>query len=301
VTAVGLDISQYLDAEPVVRERWLLPIEHLSASSLGMLARCPEQFRQRYVLGKKERPGEALVIGTAVHKTAEENFRQKIESHEDLPASWLIQWYDDVGFPLALEERQEKGEEVAWDTDPEGARKRGRAITTAYHTSYESADGHHPSPASRVQPLTVETRVEADFGLPVPIIGYADVETEQTVIDIKTSKTARRQIKPEWRIQGAVYSTITLKPIDFHCVSASEKQFRATVFTPLEAPDLSLWLPPEARAETQRNVRAMAWMAHHFMETLGPDDPWPTTGQVHPWACSWCAFKPDCPAWKGLT
>ena len=288
MTAVGLDISQYLDHADDTR--WLLPIQHLSASSLGMLARCPEQFRQRYVLGKKERPGEALVIGTAVHLAAEENFKQKIESFTDLPAAHLIQWYDDVGFPSAVAERQERGEEVAWDTDPEGARRRGRVITGAYHSQV----------APRVQPISVETRVEADFGLPVPVIGYADVETEPTVIDIKTGKTARRQIKPEWRIQAAVYSTITLKPIDFHCVSASEKQFRPAVFTPLEAPDLSVWLPPEARAETQRNVRAMAWMAHHFMETLGPDEPWPTIGQVHPWACGWCAFKPECPAWKGI-
>jgi hypothetical protein len=151
-----------------------------------------------------------------------------------------------------------------------------------------------------VQPLSVETRVEADFGLPVPVIGYADCLTEPSVIDIKTGKSARQQIKPEWRIQAAVYSTITGLPVDFHCVAASEKQHRASVFTPLESPGLSLWLPPEARHETQRNVRAMAWMAHHFMETLGPDEPWPTTGQVHPWACSWCSFRSGCPAWKGL-
>jgi PD-(D/E)XK nuclease superfamily len=289
-TSVGLDISQYLE-EPVVRDDpWLLPIEHLSASSLGMLARCPEQFRQRYVLGRKERPGEALVVGTAVHLAAERNFEQKITSHQDIPAADLITWYDDVGFPLAISEREERGEEVRWDTDPEGARRRGRAITGAYHGQV----------APRVQPRSVETRVEADFGLQVPVIGYADVFTDSNVIDIKTSKSSRREIKPEWRIQAAVYSTITGWPIDFHCVSASEKQHRATVMTPLEAPGLSIWLPAEARQETQRNVRTMAGMAQAFMRTLGPDNPWPTIGQVHPWACNWCAFKEGCPAWKGL-
>jgi PD-(D/E)XK nuclease superfamily len=286
----GLDIASYLEGTREVERHWTLPIAHLSASSLGMLARCPEQWRQRYVLGKKERPGEALVIGTAVHLCAERNFVQKIESKQDIPTTELVTWFDDVGFPQALQERQEKGEEVAWDTGPDSARMRGRTITYAYNEAV----------APRVQPLAAESRVEADFGLPVPVIGYADCVTTGSVIDIKTGKAARRDVKPEWRIQAAVYSTITGLPVDFHAVAASEKTFKATIMTPLESPGLSVWLPEEAREETQRNVRAMAWMAHHFMDTLGPDAAWPTTGQVHPWACNWCAFKPGCPAWKGI-
>jgi hypothetical protein len=285
---VGLDISSYLRGE--TQEEWVLPVKHLSPSSIGMAARCWEQFRQTYVLGRRQRPGEALVIGTAVHLAAEHNFSQKIESHEDIPTDDLVTWYDDVGFPGAIAEREEKGEEVAWDTGPDGARRRGRAITWTYRDTV----------SPRVQPLSVETRVEADFGLPRPVIGYADCITEKTVIDIKTSKTARRDVKPEWRIQAAVYSTITGKPVDFHAVSASEKAHKATVITPLESPELSVWIPAAARAETQRNVRSIAWMANNLMLTLGPDQPWPTTGQVHPWACGWCGFRSGCPAWKGL-
>ena len=284
--STALDISQYLD--PIPEAKWTLPIEHLSATSLGMLARCPEQFRQRYVLGRKERPGEALVIGTAVHLAAEHNFAQKIESHEDTLLADHLDYYDDIAFGQALDERVD--EEIVWDTDPEGARKRGRAITYAYHSIV----------APRVQPLAAETRVEADFGLPVPVIGYADVRTADKVIDIKTGNKARRQIKPEWRIQAGVYSSITEQPVDFHCVSATPTKFVATVNTPLEAPELSIWLPPEAREATKQNVRVMAGMALNFMDAIGPDEPWPTLGQVHPWACGYCAFKPGCPAWKGI-
>ena len=282
---IALDISQYLDS---VRRPWTVPIEHLSATSLGMLARCPEQFRQRYVLGRKERPGEALVIGTAVHLAAEQNFAQKIETHEDLPVTELLMWYDDIGFPQAIEERVD--EDIVWDTDPDGARQRGRAITSAYRMAV----------APRVQPLATETRVEADFGLAIPVIGYADVRTTEKIIDIKTGNKSRRQIKPEWRIQAGVYSTITELPVDFHCVSATATNHRATVNTPLEAPELSIWLPPEAREETKRNVRVMAGMAQSFMDAIGPDEPWPTLGQVHPWACGYCGFRAGCPAWRGI-
>jgi hypothetical protein len=52
---------------------WPERIEHLSASSIGMFRRCPEQFRHRYILGEKERPGEALLIGSAFHTGLEFN------------------------------------------------------------------------------------------------------------------------------------------------------------------------------------------------------------------------------------
>ena len=282
-----LDVSQYVLEQP---RRWDLPLEHLSQSSLTMLQRCFEQFRQRYILGKKERPGEALVVGTAVHLAAEANFKQKIESHEDAPLAVLVDWYDDVGFPKAVSEREEEGDEVKWDTDPDGARLRGRAITAAYHVQV----------APRVQPLSVETRVEADFGLPVPVIGYADCIEEHRVIDIKTSKRASKYLKPHWSTQAAIYGTITGKPVDFHVASASEKEYRATVYTPLESSGLSVWLPPGGPREAViENVQLLAGIAQYLMETRGPDQPWPTTGTQHDWACNWCGFRDACIAWRG--
>jgi PD-(D/E)XK nuclease superfamily len=286
----ALDISSYLEREPQVREDWNLPIEHFSATSISMFKRCPEQFRQRYILGRKERPGEALVIGTAVHQAAAFNFEQKVTSHEDIPFLDLLTWYDDVGFTRAVEDRQQDGDEIIWDAGEDNARRRGRAITAAYHTAV----------APRVQPLTVETRIEADFGLAVPVIGYSDVATADRVIDIKTGKAARRQVKPEWRLQAGIYSCITGLPVDFHAVSASVANHKVTILTPLEAPELSVWIPPDAQVEVERNVRSTAWLAQYLMKTLGPDEPWPTDGTAHPWACSWCGYRSGCPAWKGI-
>src|SRR5262245_12765341 len=58
---------------------------HLSASSLTMLGRCPEQFRRVYLKGERQRPGAALVWGSADHYAHEQNFAQKIVSHVDIP------------------------------------------------------------------------------------------------------------------------------------------------------------------------------------------------------------------------
>jgi hypothetical protein len=53
-----------------------LPVDHLSATQISMLNSCPEQYRQRYVLGKKERPGAALIVGGAFHEAIEDDFLQ---------------------------------------------------------------------------------------------------------------------------------------------------------------------------------------------------------------------------------
>jgi hypothetical protein len=288
MTAVGLDIASYLEAEEV--SDWQLPIEHFSASSLAMLARCPRQWQERYIHGRKERPGEALVLGTAVHRVVEFNYAQKIASHADLPLTEIVTYFDDVAWYEALADRQEDGDEVKWDTDQDNARTRGRAITYGYHSQV----------SERVQPVSVETKIAADVGLPVPVLGYADCLTKTNVIDVKTSKQARREVKPEWRFQSAVYGSIIGLPVDFHVCAASPTTHKASIYTPLEHPGLSVWMPEEARHEAARNIRAMAWMVNHFYRQLGPDEPWPTTGMAHPWACSFCGFRSDCPAWKGL-
>jgi hypothetical protein len=66
-----------------------LPVDHLSATQISMLNRCPEQYRQRYVLGKKERPGAALIVGGAFHEAIETDFAWKISNGELLDESFV--------------------------------------------------------------------------------------------------------------------------------------------------------------------------------------------------------------------
>jgi hypothetical protein len=129
---VKLELAQYKTSTQVKREieaslgyaDWNLPIRHWSPSSLAMLRRCPRQFQQRYILGRKERPGEARVTGSAVHAALERNFEQKIASHEDLPLVDVLEWYLDEGFTEVVDTEQAlAGEEVVWNTSPDDARR----------------------------------------------------------------------------------------------------------------------------------------------------------------------------------
>jgi RecB family exonuclease len=287
-----LDLSGYttlIEQERIAPPEWNLPIEHWSPSSLTMLRRCPYQWQERYLKGKKTRPAEAPVMGTAVHAAFERNFGQKIETHEDLPMVDLLDWYMSEGFAQVVYDEQEKAlEEVQWDTGPEETRQRGYQIVAAYQKIV----------APRIQPLQVETKISVDMGAPVPVEGRFDVEREESMIDYKTGKRAKNKPDESWRFQGAVYMEAVGKPVEFHSLSASETKNAVTIVTPLESSELLVAPSDAERAEMRRTIRAISMEACLYMEKYGPDESWPTHGRFHSWACNYCGFRPNCPAWR---
>lgn len=286
----GLDIGQYAieEARGSGPMRWGLDLDHLSPSSLSMFKRCPRQFQQRYIFGRKERPAEAPVIGSAVHAALEYNFEQKILSHEDVPVAALLDWYSEVGFPTTCVDQEQRGEsEILWDTDPERARTRGRAMLGEYHNSV----------SPRIQPTSIEGEFSVDLGAPVPIIGRFDIERTESVIDVKTGKRKQSKPKEAWRIQAAVYGEARNRPVEFHSVSATDNN-AVTIVTPLEAEAMLIQTTETERALLRENIRIIAAEIALHWEILGPDRTWPTFGRFHDWACSYCGFRNDCPAWE---
>ena len=267
---------------------WLLPVAHLSPSSLGMLQRCPEQYRQRYMLGRKERPQVSMVMGSAAHSTFERNYQQKIESHVDLPLREIVDFFDDEAWPSTIEDDGGVDNIVWHSRSHDDARTTGRMMITAYHESV----------AVRVQPTAVEKeyRLEVD-GLAVPLVGKLDVETDGPSIDVKTSSRRTTTLKPSWWLQGWIYSLFTQKHIDWHVITSVR---HPETITPLESGALRQYTSPEIRENTIDTVKRLASMANALYVKFGPDEPWPTTGIAHG-VCSWCGFRPNCPAWKGVT
>lgn len=279
-----LDIAQFREPELLN-----LPVSHLSASALAMARRCPRQYRQRYILGRKERPGEAPVVGSAVHAGLERNFIQKIQSHQDLPVADLLDWFMDEGFVRTCFEEQEiAGEEIKWDTDPDAARRRGQAMLGQYRNEV----------APRIQPIAVESEVTVDFDLPVPVVGRFDLMQERTTLDWKTGKQKRTTPKEDWRIQAAIYGEATRRGVEFHSISASPRTNAVSIVTPLEAPALLVHPTESERREIRRTIHAIAAEISFYMNTYGPDEEWPTHGRFHVWACDFCGFRNDCPAWE---
>jgi len=55
---------------------------HLSASQIGMYQRCPMQYEFRYMKGIKRPPDSGLIVGIAVHRGIEHNYKHKFEKKE---------------------------------------------------------------------------------------------------------------------------------------------------------------------------------------------------------------------------
>lgn len=159
---------------------------HISPSQLDMYLRCGEQWRRRYVLKEVIPPGIALIKGGAVHKAAEVNFGQKIESHEDLPVATLCEAAaEHVDATVSKD-----GLFLAPD-DPPMDVALGQAKDSAVSMTKVFAGAIAP----RIQPALVERFVT----IPLPahshdLLGRLDCATDHDeVIDLKTSGKRKSQ------------------------------------------------------------------------------------------------------------
>lgn len=263
---------------------WALPpkIRHFSASSLGMLQRCPEQYRQRYILGRKERPKVAMVLGSATHGAVEFNYRQKIDSGVDLPLKEVVDYFHDESVPKAIA-RDGGVEEIVWENEsPDDIHARGDKMIRVYHENV----------VRTVQPVAVELEQRVPVpGVPIPMYGFVDCDTENVTIDLKTSARAVSNLKPAWRMQGRIYQLMRGKPVHWHVLTSAKEP---KTITPLDAEGL---LQPLAEKEqTEKLIRTLAWMLSDIYARFGPDEPWPMTGVAGD-ACSWCGMRKTCSAW----
>jgi hypothetical protein len=265
---------------------WMDPMpDHISASQLSMFQRCPEQWRRRYLLGQKERPGGALVWGSADHYAHEQNFTQKITSGVDIPRSDVELAFVE-GFDRAIERNGGAGE-IVWDDKPGSMKDQGVALVGAYHDRV----------SPHVQPVTVEEKFKLQIpGVPVPVIGYVDVTTAETGIERKTAKRKESKPKPDWVIQGRLYQAVKHLPIEWHL---SVKTKVPGIYAPgLGQRELSLPLVQATVDSTMVLVRTLAQAMLAYMRMYGPHEPWPG-GITHPWACDFCGFRPTCAWWAG--
>lgn len=261
--------------------------QHLSWSQASTHETCPEQYRLSYVRLIKAPPKGYLVIGSADHKTVAQNMEQKIESHVDLPLNEMRERY-----VATLDEIvDEANGEVEWETfeNRNKAQKAGLELVSAYH---EVA-------SPRVQPVTVERKIELSVpGVSVPVIGYVDIEETGNGIERKTTGRKVSVPQSQWEGQGLLYAMAIGKPMHYH---VSTRTKTAAVYTPVEEPGLHLARDAASDALVLGWLRQKALQIFTDYMTYGPDEPWPTTRFRRQTACSWCGYRfaGKCVAWGG--
>ena len=272
-------------------------LQHISASSLKMAVRCEEQWRQRYILGKKSPPALAAIAGRADHQAIAASMTQKIETFTDLPIGEVRDLYvatleTEVEKEGGLNELEIKGAESLQDKVKafDDERQHGPDVVATYQREI--------SPL--VQPLAVEREFRLTTpDVPVEVLGYIDLiavdsslrTASKRIIDRKRRSRKTLKIEPEWSIQAEIYQLAEPLPHEWH-LSVTTKVPQAVAF----APELIQPLPPRSRSELllKQLVAKLGWLYRRF----GPDEPWPSTGRLHPWACSYCGYRDDCWAWR---
>lgn len=263
-----------------------LPIEHFSASSLNMLEICPRQWQQRYIHGRKEPPGQSLVLGSAYHGGVEFGLDVKLVTEADPDLDDMVVYFHDAVWPETLD-RFGGESEVIWDDKPETVRAKGAELVTVYHPRI-----------AYLEPEAVEHEFLIDIEAPVPIKGYIDLVQQhgRPSIDFKTSAKRRPTLKPDWRMQARVYQLAVPRAVDFHQITTAKTP---EIITGLETDEMVEDYSELIAYQTKRRIKQALAEANHYYVTFGPDDDWPMRGIHHDWRCSpkWCAYRKDCPVW----
>ncbi len=257
--------------------------DHLSASSATMYHRCREQWRLRYVDGAKEAPSGALIWGIGDSEAAAWNYTAKILSHRDLPVTEV----EEVFASTVDAKVDEFGghSQIQWDA--------GQTAATVKDAGVKLAALYHRQAAPHVQPIAAEGKIEFTLpDLPVPVIGYVDVETVGEIIERKTAKAKFANGRPagNYLAQARVYQLALGKPLHFH---VSTKTKVPAVWTPSEEPGLDLPYSDPNATRTARWLVATARAIVADLETFGPDGPWVGSEALLQSPCSWCGYGPN--------
>ena len=269
--------------------------QHLSASSITMLLRCPEQFRRRYILKEIKPPNGNMLWGKADGAAAAAHFDAVIATGEKKGLT-----VDEVEerFVHSIDTQIEEAggiTEVLWDKKPSSIKQahflRGRTVDVGT----KMAGLYRKEIADSVNPVATEREIKVtDPSWPVHITGYIDVEDElEMLIEKKTSNRLNSKPNPEWVLQGRIYQLAEPnKALAWHQSIKHDDPKKVRVFG--FSDEMTVAADSTRAFRTSLMVsQAMAEVAHYW-STYGPDEMWPGKGQTHTWACSLCGWRDEC-------
>jgi CRISPR/Cas system-associated exonuclease Cas4 (RecB family) len=169
------------------------PAPVLSPSQVRCFFDCPARWWFKYGLQLPERKNSSLALGLAVHQALEVNFREKIETREDL---------ETIGVVMVFREAwMEQVPETVFTSDESQGdlRRLGERLVAKYMDEV----------APKVEPAAVELDVQGEIS-GVAVRGRVDVlDVEGRLIDFKTASRRPSHVSPDYAFQLATYQQIT--------------------------------------------------------------------------------------------
>lgn len=261
-----------------------LPVPHLSPSSIDSFWRCAEQWRREKIDRERRLTSAEAIFGSAFHRAVETNYRQKIESHEDIAVKEMRDLAGDSFNEIVAKEKDENG--IEWRDNKPTIIQHEVIVATV---GDESTPGFHQVISPTVQPVQVERWVVVDTPVGVPLNMRIDVETASNVIvDNKTSKRAKQQADLDTSTQAAAY--LWARRAEGNPAEAF--QWHAAIRTKKpQQQELSTTRSDRQLAMFETLVDTTARTIGHYMESYGPEGPWPGAPALAWWcSVSSCSF-----------
>ena len=187
---------------------------------IAMWLRCGEQFRRRYIEKEIIPPGITARRGSAVHKAAEINHKQKIQTKKDMPLDDLKDATRDTYIHLIKEE--------GVFIPKEYASEKKKLLNEGLNQALSATEIYSDIVAPQIQPKKVEYTIQKKLdGFDLPLEGKVDVVNETgEVIDLKV-KRRESQAWADREIQPSFY-TLLLKD------EGNYPEFVYQIITPLK-------------------------------------------------------------------
>lgn len=258
---------------------------HLSYSQVNSYRLCPEYWKREKLEGDfLGLTTVSMSRGSGVHRGAEENFKQKIESHEDLPVAEIVD-ASVTGFEEALE-RDGFG---LWLNPDERAMGKPATVANEMDRTVRLATLFGTDLAPQVQPDLVEVKGKVEIiGAEneddrLDFIGYIDVVENERIHDMKTAARA----KPKGEAHGSFQLT-SYAALYFASTGRWPEELELDVLVDTKKPKLQVLVTERDRGDLD------AWMETilgvHAAIKAGVFPPAP----IGSWKCApkWC------PAWS---
>jgi hypothetical protein len=247
--------------------------EHVSFSQIQLASNCMEAWRQRYLIGTRGVGSTALATGSTVHAGIAAIFDTLIDKPKAARATLL-----EAALGAALPEAAERGAFLDAETRDQVEMESVGLIET-----YLAQRPTH------VKPIATEKKIEVSLpDSDIPLIGYIDCEAEGQLVEIKTSAKKITVPTGAWKLQAWLYQAAVPKPMEWH-VLVKQK-------TPLLIASAALATPynPIVTAKAIGLASATLERIQTLYAERGPEEEWPLSGILHPWACGMCDAKHDC-------
>lgn len=248
-------------------------------SSLQQFLGCPSQWFRSSLLGDFQRPAAAANAGTALHKGAEEGYRDKIKTGHLPPVSFLTD--------VVSEEWRKLNDTVDLEYGKD----------ESYHT-YErdlihGMKEYYKDLMPETNPIDVEKRYTVPLDHPVfeSVSGTLDIVLDRGIVDLKHTK--RKTSASKYVLQQSTYSFLreanneTVNFLEIHNVVRGKSVERLALAPKV---DYARYIINQILDTTEK-----------FIETGDPSLFRGTNSHAY-FLCSeqWCGYWKDCPHVAGL-